>query len=89
MPIFIYKDNIIEYTLTRNAKKNVNFRIKPTGEVCISTPRRVNKIELEKMIYDKADWIIQNRNKVSTKKQNLLNKNIQTGSEIFVNGMNT
>ena len=69
MPQFIYKNNIIEYTLSRNAKKNVNFRIKSTGEVCISAPRRVTKLELEKMIYEKAEWILSNKEKMSTKKQ--------------------
>ena len=52
MPIFVYKNDIIEYTLSRNAKKNVNFRIKQNGEVCISAPRRVSKIELEKIVLD-------------------------------------
>ena len=88
MPIFIYKNNIIEYTLSRNAKKNVNFRIKPTGEVYISAPRRVSKIELEKMIYDKAEWIIKNKEKVIKKRQNSVDKEIKTGSQIFINGKN-
>lgn len=88
MPQFIYKNNIIEYTLSRNAKKNVNFRIKSTGEVCISAPRRVTKIELEKMIYEKADWILSNKEKMSTKKQNTIDKDIKNGSQIFINGKN-
>lgn len=85
MPIFVYKNDIIEYTLSRNAKKNVNFRIKQNGEVCISAPRRVSKIELEKMIYDKAEWIISNQEKVKKKKQNMI-KDIKTGTQIFING---
>ena len=88
MPQFIYKNNIIEYTLSRNAKKNVNFRIKSTGEVCISAPRRVTKSELEKMIYEKADWILSNKEKMSTKKQNTIDKDIKNGSQIFINGKN-
>lgn len=88
MPQFIYKNNIIEYTLSRNAKKNVNFRIKSTGEVCISAPRRVTKLELEKIIYEKADWILSNKEKMSTKKQNTIDKDIKNGSQIFINGKN-
>lgn len=87
MPIFIYKNNIIEYTLSRNAKKNVNFRIKQNGEVFISAPRRVSRLELEKMIYDKAEWIISNKEKVNSKKQNTF-KDIKTGTQIFIDGKN-
>ena len=88
MPQIVYKNNVIEYTLSRNAKKNVNFRIKPDGEICISAPRRVSKAELEKMIYDKAEWIIASREKITAKKHNVIDKEIKTGSHIFINGKN-
>ena len=64
MPIFKYNDIEIKYTLSRKAKKNVNFRIKPNGEVCISAPHRVNLTELEKMISEKADWILKAQEKI-------------------------
>jgi len=86
MPNFIYENNIIEYTLTRNAKRNVNFRIKTTGEVCISAPRYVSKAELEKMIQERAKWIVQNRNKIINQKKNAMETNIKNGSQIFLNG---
>lgn len=86
MPNFVYKNHIIEYSLSRNAKKNVNFRIKGNGEVCISAPPRVSKSELEKMILEKAEWILINRSKVLEKKSNLSKIQIENGSHIFLNG---
>ena len=86
MPKFIYENNIIEYSLSRNAKKNVNFRIKPNGEVHISAPRRVTKIELEKMLFEKAEWIIENRSKVLERTSNTTDKKIKNGSFIYLNG---
>lgn len=86
MPSFVYKDNIIEYSLSRKAKRNVNFRITNNGDICISAPRYVSKAELEKMIYERAPWIIENQNKIRNKKHNLMEDNIINGNYIFLNG---
>ena len=86
MPSFIYKNNIIEYTLSRNAKKNVNFRIKSDGNVYVSAPRRVSKKELEQMLYDKAEWIIKNREKIMQKQHNKIDKEIKNGNLMILNG---
>ena len=86
MPNLKYKDTEIEYTLTRNAKRNVNFRIKNNGEVCISAPRYVNKKELEAMILERAEWILKNQSQVMQKKQNTMDSNIFNGSHIFIDG---
>ncbi|MBQ9314685.1 MAG: M48 family metallopeptidase [Clostridia bacterium] len=86
MPSFQYQNQIIEYTLTRNAKRNVNFRIKQNGEVYVSAPKRVSKAELEKMIFERAEWIIQNQRKIKSKKQNTMDTNIQNASQIYLNG---
>lgn len=86
MPNFIYQNHIIEYTLTRNAKRNVNFRVKTNGEICISAPKYVSKAELDKMISERAEWMIKNQEKVKNKKQNSIKENIQNGSQIFLNG---
>lgn len=86
MPSFKYEGNIIEYTLTRNAKKNVNFRIKNDGEICISAPRYVRKAELDSMILERAEWLIKNQVKIQNKKQNLIKKDIQNAAQIYLNG---
>ena len=86
MPTFIYQNNEIEYTLTRNAKKNVNFRIKSNGEIAISAPKYVTKAELNKMIAKRAEWMVQNQAKAKKKKQNSIPQFLQSGNAIFLNG---
>ena len=86
MPSFIYNGNIIEYSLTRNAKKNVNFRIKGDGTVCISAPKRISNKELQNMIKDKAEWIITNQNNIMQKQHNSIDKKITSGSYMILNG---
>lgn len=86
MPSIKYKNTIIEYTLSRKSKRNINFRIKNNGEICISAPRYVTKQELEKAILERAEWLIKNQTIIRNKKQNLLNKDIENGSQIYLNG---
>lgn len=86
MPSFEYRGELIEYTLTRNAKRNVNFRIKNDGEICISAPRYVNKAELNAMILERAEWLIKNQAQVKQKKQNVMETDIKNASQIYLNG---
>lgn len=86
MPSFKYNGNTIEYTLTRNAKRNVNFKVKNTGEICISAPRYVNKRDLENMILERAEWLIKNQSKIQNKKHNEIEKHIHNASQIYLNG---
>lgn len=84
---FNYKGQTIEYTLSRKAKKNVNFRINSKGEVCISAPRYVSKTELEKMILGKAEWIVKTKNQIIHQKKSPINNKIQSGNKIYLNGV--
>lgn len=86
MPSFKYEGNIIEYTLTRNAKRNVNFRIKNDGEICISAPRYVRKAELDSMILERAEWLLKNQAKIKNKKHNEIKTNIENASQLYLNG---
>ncbi len=86
MPNFVYKNNMIEYQLSRNAKRNVNFRIKGDGTVCVSAPQRISNRELSKLLNDKAEWIIENRNNIINKKHNSIDKEIKTGNHVILNG---
>lgn len=86
MPTFSYNGQIIEYTLNRRAKRNVNFRIKENGEICISAPKYVSKQELEKMILKRADWLIEAQNKVNSKVHNQIKRNVENGSVTYFNG---
>lgn len=86
MPTFSYNGQIIEYTLNRRAKRNVNFRIKENGEISISAPKYVSKNELKKMILKRADWLIETKKKIISKTHNKIEKNIKNGSTTFFNG---
>lgn len=86
MPIFKNDEVEFEYTLTRRARRNVNFRIKSDGEIYISAPRYVSKKDLEAMIAERAEWLLKNQVKVKNKKQNTMQKEIQNGSQIFLHG---
>ena len=86
MPSFKYNGDLIEYTLTRNAKKNVNFRVKNNGEICISAPKYVRKSDLDSMILERAEWLVKNQEKVKNKKQNIMKADIQNANQIYLNG---
>ncbi len=55
---FKYKNQIIEYNLSRTAKKRINLRIKPDGEVCVSAPKWVTIVRIEEFLRQKGDWIL-------------------------------
>ena len=78
MPSFIYNNQIFEYTLSRKARKNINFHIKSDGEISISAPRYISKAELEKIVEQKAEWLVQSQKEVMNQKKNLINENIKT-----------
>ena len=86
MPTFIYKNQIIEYTLSRKARKNVNFRINSSGDIHISAPRYVTKKDLDKLIYDKAEWLIKSKEKIISKKSKSITSIVKTGNTIYLNG---
>lgn len=86
MPNFIYKNEIIEYTLTRNSKKNINFSVKPNGEIYISAPKRVSKSELNSLILERAEWLVTTQEKMLNKKSNNLEINIKNGSATLIGG---
>ena len=86
MPKIKYHNQVIEYTLSRKARRNVNFRIRTNGELLVSAPRRVSQTDIEKMIYQRGEWIIENQEKTRNKKQNQISEDIQNGNVIFLNG---
>ena len=48
----------LEYTLEYKNVKNINLRIKPSGEVCVSANRRVPIKKIESFMASKADFIL-------------------------------
>lgn len=47
----------IEVTLTRKRVKNINFRVKPDGEVRVSAPPQVSLPSLEQAVRERLPWI--------------------------------
>lgn len=46
------------YTLTRKQVKNINLRIKPSGEIAVSAAKSVPLSVIEDFLQRKADWIL-------------------------------
>lgn len=86
MPNFIYKNSMIEYTLSRNAKKNLNLTIKNNGDVHVSAPRHVSIKAIEKFLLERADWIISTRKNIMNKAQNVFKDIITTNSHTYIYG---
>ena len=61
----------IEYDLQRKKVKNVNIRIKSDMSVCVSAPQRVPQADIERILMEKADFILSALSKYE-KRQELL-----------------
>lgn len=57
----------ITYTLTRKKVRNLNLRIKPTGEVLVSAPFRMPQKTIDAFLQEKAGWIVKNQSKLLEK----------------------
>ncbi len=76
------KNQVIEYDLSYTAKRNINMRIGSDSRLKVSAPKRVSKVEINRVLKDKAEWIIKNLEKAKSNKQNVL----ETGNLIWFNG---
>ena len=62
--ILYYQDNQIKYTLVRKKVKNVNLRVRSDGTVVVSANRVVPLAFIEKLVIDKAPWILENLERI-------------------------
>ncbi len=46
-----------DYVWTKKSVKNYNLRVKPGGEVCVSTPARITPAQLERFLCDKSEFL--------------------------------
>ena len=58
---------VIEYELERKAVKNLNMRIRPTGEVRVSASPRVPQALIDRFVADRADFIRAARERVAAR----------------------
>lgn len=58
---------VLEYTLTIKAVKNINLRIKPSGEIHVSANKKVPVGYIDNFIKEKQDYIIRALNKFKEK----------------------
>ncbi len=63
-----YKDNLIQYNLTRKRVKNINLRIKPDLTVEVSANSRVSLKYLDDFVIKKADFILRVQNEFLSQK---------------------
>jgi predicted metal-dependent hydrolase len=59
--------NQIKYTLVRKKVKNVNLRVRSDGTVVVSADKRVPLAFIEKLILEKAPWILNNLERIEKK----------------------
>ena len=50
--------NNIIYTLTQKKVKNINLRVKPSGEVCVSSNKQIPLVRIDEFVLSKSEWII-------------------------------
>ena len=76
------KNQVIEYDLSYTAKRKINMRIGSDCRLKVSAPKRVSKVEINRVLKENADWIIKNLEKAKGNKQNIL----EAGNLIWFNG---
>ncbi len=47
----------MEYELIRSSRKTISIEIKPGGKVVVRAPRFCPKYEIERILWDRRDWI--------------------------------
>jgi len=59
-----YQDSQIKFTLVRKKVKNVNLRVRSDGTVVVSADKRVPLAFIEKLVLQKAPWILNNLERI-------------------------
>ncbi len=68
MPTVEINQDVIEYTLSRRAKRNINLTIKSNGEIFVSAPKRVPQYEINNFLKDRYEWIKDKTKNLESKK---------------------
>ncbi len=76
-------DEIISYTLEKKTVKYINLRIKPTGEVRVSAPRRVPIAVIERFLLEKSTFILSHLHRYHTCQANTLDIDHVIDGETF------
>lgn len=82
-----YYGIVLEYTLTRKKVKNINLRIRPDGEICLSAPHRMTTAEIDAFVTQKAEWIIRHLAEVDRYNRMRPDEELYTGKKVFVLGV--
>ena len=55
---FSYNGKVISYEIIRKPVKNINIRVKPSGEVFVSCNENVDNKTIELLMIKRANWLI-------------------------------
>lgn len=66
------KERILEYILTRKSVKNLNMRIKPSGEIHVSANSLVPVKYIDKFVFDHEQTIIKTLDRYEKNRNNML-----------------
>lgn len=81
-----YYGIVLEYTLTRKKVKNINLRIHPDGEICLSAPQRMTVAEIDAFVTQKAEWIIRHLAEMDRYNRMRPDEELYTGKTVYVLG---
>jgi predicted metal-dependent hydrolase len=69
------KRNIPEYILIRSKRKSLELRLDGAGNAVVRAPLRLAKYKIDDFIVEKAEWIAENRRKLSEQTEKFANFN--------------
>ena len=56
---------MLNYTVTYKKVKNITLRITADGQLLVTAPRHTSKTAIEKVVEQKADWIVRHQQKIA------------------------
>ena len=56
---------MLNYTVTYKKVKNITLRITADGQLLVTAPRHTSKTAIEKVVEQKADWIVHHQQKIA------------------------
>jgi len=83
---FEYENNEIEFDIIRRKRKTISIKIEENGHVIVSSPLRISKEYILKVVQNKADWIVKNQAEISKRSSKKFIREISEGSTFMYLG---
>lgn len=80
------QDRLVSYELTRKPVKNINIRVRADGSVGVSADARVPKEEIEKVLQQKATFLLNALDRFAAQPRPVAQQDYAAGSVVFLLG---